>query len=231
MTDVPTIAIVNHSSAVTDAELVNWVPALQTQISRDLAPFWGVDAVLSACAAGQMPAAEAWPVYLRDHSDISGDLGYHDDDSGRPAAQIFAADDRDYGALVPVTLSHELVEMLGDPSASRMAPDGRHIIELCDPVEADADGYDIPGRDGKPVRVSNFVLPAWFGLPNPGEDRRVDFRGLLAQPYQLRPGGYIEYWDGHQWTQRRARHADGTHSRRSARHGRTFRRTRRGAPQ
>lgn len=231
MSEAVTIAIVNQSSAITDAELLNWLPALQTQVSRDVTPFWGTEAALVTCLAGQAAPPYAWPVYILDHSDIQGDLGYHDDDEATPSARIFAADDREYGALVPVTISHEIVEMLGDPSAQRMAPDGRHILELCDPVEADADGYDIAGADGAPVRVSNFVLPAWFGLANPGEDRRVDFRGLLTAPYALRPGGYAEYWDGTQWTQRRARLADGSHSRRSQRHGRSFRRARRGAPE
>src|SRR6266581_2922217 len=47
------IAVLNRSAAVTDAQVQAVVPPLQTQIRRDFAPVWGVDAdeVADACEA------------------------------------------------------------------------------------------------------------------------------------------------------------------------------------
>jgi hypothetical protein len=37
------ISLINRSEVVSDAEIQVALPALQTQISRDLMPVWGVD--------------------------------------------------------------------------------------------------------------------------------------------------------------------------------------------
>jgi hypothetical protein len=112
----PTIAIINKSKALTDAEVKAVIPAMQTQIDRDFAPIWELDATLTFLSASDTVPANVWTMYLLDNSDQSGALGYHDiTDNGLPTGKVFAADDKKYNLSWTVTLSHELLEMLLDP--------------------------------------------------------------------------------------------------------------------
>src|SRR5262249_39604425 len=94
------------------------------------------------------------------------------------------------------TLSHEVLELLADPTASLTAtgpaPKGRrkHVyydLEVCDPTQSDC--YKIDG-----VAVSNFVGKAFFGLQ--GGSRHTNFLKLPLKPFCVRPGGYLQYEDG-----------------------------------
>jgi hypothetical protein len=112
----PTIAIINKSKALTDAEVKAVIPAMQVQIDRDFAPIWELDATLTFLSASDTVPANVWTMYLLDNSDQSGALGYHDiTDNGLPTAKVFAGDDKQYNLSWTVTLSHELLEMLLDP--------------------------------------------------------------------------------------------------------------------
>ncbi len=72
------IAVLNRSAAVTDAQVQAVVPPLQTQIRRDFAPVWGVDADLAFVPAGVAPATGSWWLVILDDSDQATALGYHD---------------------------------------------------------------------------------------------------------------------------------------------------------
>src|SRR5439155_1447257 len=80
--------------------------------------------------------------------------------------EIFENPKRD-GYAISVTASHEAVETFGDPSADEWvhnaaAPAGEEDAkELCDAVQAAS--YDVPTSLGM-VSVSNFLMPAYFGL-------------------------------------------------------------------
>src|SRR5436309_498963 len=54
------VAVINSSDALTDDEVKAAVPALQTQVHRDFAPAWGVDADLSFVPKGGEPETGAW---------------------------------------------------------------------------------------------------------------------------------------------------------------------------
>lgn len=212
------IHVVNQSSIVTADALAAMVAAIQTQIDRDFLPAWdatlGIDAVNLVVAA--TPATGAGLVLIRDRSDEPDALGYHQDATGMPTAEVFAVTDRDAGCSLSVTLSHEVLEMIGDPTAARIVAIGgnRYPLEVCDAVEDDSLGYEIAG-----VRVSDFVLPAYFGF---GAGTSYDFMTALSGPCpRLTRGGYLaeELPDG-QWTQITARLADGRMAPRAMRLGR-----------
>jgi len=114
-----------------------------------------------------------------------------------------------------VVLSHEVLELLADPWGSRFVQYQSNqpitylnqetgqteskvvaqqdwIVEVCDAVEADADGYAING-----VQVSNFVGQAYY---NTSVTSNLDYRHLLqrtdpAWPFPIRQGGYLSFWD------------------------------------
>jgi hypothetical protein len=142
--------------------------AIQTQVRYDVAPAWGIGNS-STVKVVDAPVPGHWPVYLFDDSDEPGALGYHETDADHPTlpvGKVFVKTDEKYGLAPSVTLSHEILEIIGDPwaaNAIQATASEWWAVELCDPVEADRDGYSLEG-----VLLSDFVLPAWFfGGPGP----------------------------------------------------------------
>src|SRR5713226_8154164 len=102
------IAIWNQSTVLEDAAVSAAIPALQTQIHRDFAPIWGVDADLAFVPKAQRPAAGSWWLIMADNSDLAGALGYHElTEEGLPLGYVFAATDQQAGLQWTVTASHE----------------------------------------------------------------------------------------------------------------------------
>jgi hypothetical protein len=188
------IVILNHSTVVSDAEVRDATHAMQKQLSNDFGLAWGISAHVSFYPKNKPVPPKTSQLIILDTSDDADALGYHDlTDDGYPLGKVFAKSDLDYGASWTVTLSHELLEMLVDPSINLVvsADDARgntifYAYEVCDAVEADEDGYTIDG-----VQVSNFVLPAYFEtFHKPGT--KYDFLGLLQGCVPaMRPGGYL----------------------------------------
>jgi len=81
--------------------------------------------------------------------------------------------------------SHEVAEMLVDPSVNRFAHGV--FMEVADPVVCCH--YDLTLSDASVVPVSDFVLPTWF---TPNSIGPYDFVAspYIQAPFQLGPGGY-----------------------------------------
>jgi hypothetical protein len=202
------INLQNYSTVLTDGALEPISAAIQRQAREHFAPAYGTDsqcAVVVGTAGVKSPGD--WPVYIYDDSDQAGALGYHQDIKGVPTGKVFAKTDLHYGLSVSVTLSHEILEMLGDPFAAtavQFSTSTWAAFEVCDAVEADVLGYTIDG-----VLVSDFVLPAWFvGGAGP-----YSFKRHVTRPRTLAKGGYIGLWSQSTgWTQQVAKR-DGVTSR------------------
>jgi hypothetical protein len=187
----PNIVIYNDpSSGEQDADIEKITVALQSQVDNDFGPAWHTGAELQFVASTGTPPTGSWVIALLNNSDQAGALGYHDlTPDGLPLGKVFAGTDRQNGEQVSVTLSHELLEMLGDPwiNLAAQSDDGKfYAWESCDAVEADGLGYEIDG-----VPVSDFVTPHWFGH-GAGQ---VDFKNHVTKPFQLASGGYISVFD------------------------------------
>src|SRR6266571_4804334 len=147
-----TISILNVSSVLTDDEVRAAIPALQTQVQRDFAPAWGVDAELTFVTADTEPAAGSWWLVILDNSDQAGALGYHDlTKEGLPLGKVFAATDIAYNHKWTHTLSHELLEMLADADINLtvfVQSDPRHGVlysrEVCDAFQAVRAALELP---------------------------------------------------------------------------------------
>lgn len=197
----PQIAIVNESTVLTDAQVSAIVPALQTQVTRDFAPFYS-DATIVYYLKGMTPLPTDWVIAILDDSDQAGALGYHDlTAQGMPLAKVFAKSDIAFGSSWSITISHELLEMLADPDINLAAEgeDGFYAYEVCDAVEDDGLGYEIDG-----VKVSDFVLPAWF---SPQAQGPFSFKASVSMAFALAEGGYISVFANRGWVQRNARTA------------------------
>jgi hypothetical protein len=189
----PTIVIVNHSDNVAGARLRLAVRAIQKQIDRDFFPVWGWRAKLrlrTKASKGLMSVV----LRNRDRSE-SGDEGYHVDDNGIPSAVVFTHGNGGDDQEVFATLSHEVLEMIADPSLNLYASTYRKFrgryhrafvgIEVCDPVEDCL--YKIDG-----IKVSDFVVPEWFESERKAGSLKFSFKGNVRAPLQLAKGGYMD---------------------------------------
>ena len=212
-----TLSIANLSATIGDATFAAAVAAIGVQVSRDFQAEWGMGAelvptrlALNGAQANINSAADA-VIYVGDSSSdpttgISGAYGYHSETYGRlPYAFIYLDICRQAGEAWSCTLSHEVLELLADPTtvlvASGPAPAGvgapgqtvGYDLEVCDPTQGDT--YVINN-----VMVSNFVTKAYFGMIG-GASSATNFLKLALDPFGVRPGGYLQYEDaagGHQ---------------------------------
>jgi hypothetical protein len=207
------ISIINHASGqITDEELQHVIRAINRQIKEDFEPYWSMSATLrlegrSADEPDKVQMADMRGdavIYLWDKADIPGALGYHyQNNQGIPFGFVFTEIAQSIGEPWSVTLSHEALELLGDPETNLLVmgphPDEDrevfHWFEMCDAVQAET--YEIDG-----VHVSNFVLPLYFtGTRNVDEvGARNDFLGKAyggktLKSFGINPGGYVGFFD------------------------------------
>lgn len=176
------ISILNDSRKVSDDEVAAATPAFGKQLAQDFAPVWGAVPAVEFVPKGGNISGNVTAI-LSDTPDVEGALGYHDRDpqTGRAYIKVFVVDGYDWRT----TMSHEILELVGDAAANRWAdgPDGNdYAIEMCDAVEADT--YEIDG-----VPVSNFVYPAFLN-PDAQIDDKLDHLGTLTAPFSMSRGGY-----------------------------------------
>jgi len=204
---VAPVAIWNRSTVLSDAQVQAAVPAFQIAVSRDFAPAWKTDALLTFVPKSGTPAPGSWIMQVVDDSTQKGVLGFHQvDATNLPQSFVFARTDQQYGLNWEVTLTHELFEMMLDPYALACTFDqssdtaGRLIPwEAADAVEADALAYDVQG-----VKISDFILPAWFDTSLAPGSVKFDFCGHLTTALSVAPGGYLSIFQvqtGGPWSQ------------------------------
>lgn len=190
------IAIKNLSTVISDSELAHALPAFQTQVSRDFASAYGIDAKLHIVNKGQALLPSQWQLIVFDDAEGAGYLGYHETSArGTPLGKVFAKTTMTYGGLWTVTFSHELLEMLLDPWINLTVADAAtrrsYSYEACDAVEADELGYKING-----IQVSDFVLPSYFEPDiTLTKTHKRSFCGHVTKPFELASGGYASFLD------------------------------------
>jgi len=205
------ISVINHASAkITDEELQPVLRALNRQIEGDFAPYWSLGATLRLEGrSGEQPSKQSLAdmrgdavLYLWDKVDVDDALGYHErNHRGIPFSFVFSKLATDMGESWSTTLSHEALELIGDPEVNLLVQgphpetgkDVFHWYELCDAVQGES--YQIDEVD-----VSNFVLPLYFTST---EERagRNDFLGRRGkdgktlESFKVKEGGYIGFFN------------------------------------
>lgn len=130
-------------------------------------------------------------------STLPGALGYHFINAAEvPFGFVFVLDPNSNEWTI--TLSHEALEMIIDPTANVLVPgpDPRnptngHVVlrayEVCDAVERTS--YDING-----IAVPNFITPNWF-FEGDGAATRNDFLGVDVNSFLATPGSHLAFYD------------------------------------
>ncbi len=194
------IAVVNHSKR-SDYDIAFDVEAVAIQLREHVAPLWdeAPPGLTFYGSAEHVPADKAAVLgYVNDDGNADS-AGYHTEAGGFVYGLIDVGQSREPS----VTLSHEGPEMYGNAHLDRkvVGKDGRaYYVELCDPVQAQT--YEIAVTlmgETRRVKLSDFVLPAWYGLPNrrPG-DTRTTYLGQPLKAFEVAMGGYqiVENEDG-----------------------------------
>jgi len=205
------ISVINLSNgAVSDADLQRAIRAVNRQIEGDFAPYWSFGARLRLEGRVGRAKRAVDPadmrgdaiLYLRDVVRIRDAEGYHDRHfSGIPYGIVFLELSKKLKEDWTVTLSHEALELTGDPENNLLVQGPHpkkprsqvfHWFEMCDAVQNET--YQIDH-----VNVSNFVLPLYF-TSSDERGGRNDFLGTVTNGKTLRsfsvnPGGYIGFFD------------------------------------
>jgi hypothetical protein len=196
------LALVSEVEGHDPADVARVAAALQRQAARDFGPIWDVCATVDAFPALEDVPVGYWPMIVRDDIEVEGAAGIHLDKEGQPFALIT------YSDSWSLTASHEMLEMLGDPSGNRLIPgqsphpdQGRveFLIEVCDPSEGAEFGYTV-----NDILVSDFYTPRFFE-PVAVQGARYSFTGAIEAPREILRGGYISWHDpvsDHWWQQR-----------------------------
>ena len=187
------IAVINESTASTDADVQKMIPAFNIQWNNDLNSVWGVGAATFVFnPKHQAPPAGSWWVVFLDNSDQGSALAYHDlTNEGLPISKVFVKTIQADKSSLSVGASHEICEMAVDPwlNSAYQDPQGTFWAgEICDPVEADNYGYEVGG-----ILVTDFVTPNWFGHKN--AVGAIDLRQHANKAFQVLSGGYAQKFD------------------------------------
>lgn len=185
------VAVVSDSEAVGFGEVAQVSAALQRQ-AQHLASTWDINATVDSFAKLEDVPIDYWPIIIRDDINVPGAAGIHLDKDGQPFSLV------QYSNGWSLTASHELLEMLCDPTGNRVKAgpspkpgQGRvnFLVEVCDPSEAAEFGYAING-----ISVSDFYLPSYFD-PVAVTGTRYSWTGAITQPRQVLKGGYLSWHD------------------------------------
>jgi hypothetical protein len=205
------ISIINHTNGkLSDEEVQHALRAINCQIKQDFEPYWSLGATVRLEGkAGTKPKQQELSdmrgeavIYLWDNVNVANALGYHDrNNRGIPFGFVFTELSQSLGESWTVTLSHEALELIGDPEVNLLVAgphpanpkqDVFHWYEMCDAVQAET--YKIGD-----VEVANFVLPLYFtGSEEVGG--RNDFLGRIhdgktLRSFSVNPGGYIGFFN------------------------------------
>jgi hypothetical protein len=205
------ISIINHTNGkLSDEEVQCALRAINRQVKEDFEPYWSLGATLRLEGkTGTKPKPQEPAdlrgdavLYLWDNVNVANALGYHDrNNHGIPFSFVFTELSKQLGESWTVTLSHEALELIGDPEVNLLVAgphpanakqDVFHWYEMCDAVQAET--YEIDS-----VAVSNFVLPLYFtGSEEIGG--RNDFlgrphNGKTLRSFSVNPGGYVGFFN------------------------------------
>ena len=189
--NVETLAFVDETGDMRGL-LPRIITALEKQLDRDSGPYWGRPFELTSFSKVSNVPSHMWVMAILRDPDQANALGYHAlTPDGHPYGRVFTAPTLQNGGTwvdgansVSQTMSHEMLEILGDDGANQWCDTDQgyqRAKELCDMVESDS--YEIDG-----IAVSNFLRPAFF---RPGDAGQLDHLNLqttrIGDP---RPGNY-----------------------------------------
>ena len=109
------IALVPYQVSVDPSLLTRVAAALQRQVHEQFGPLWQIEATVSPFTDWNAVPPDYERLIVVDHLDSTA-LGVHADKDGKPYALV-----NGHGSW-PLVASHELLEMLADPTGQKILP-------------------------------------------------------------------------------------------------------------
>jgi len=192
---VPTIVCVNHATVPLGVNFTALIAAMQVYVDEHVAPIWGTRAKL---VKGKDMRPGHWAMVFVDHADHARSLARHDlTPDGLPMARVFVKTTLADNNLVSVAASHELVEMLVDPSINMVTVrKGSKLVyqyESADPVE----DLHFPVNG---IAMTNFVYPSYFEEFHKPGSVKFDHMGVLRKPFEIHHSGYQGVMKDGKWS-------------------------------
>jgi len=204
--DAVHIAIVPQVAGIS-GQLARVAAAVQSQVTFELFPAWSSYEVPPATVAAYPSMADAppdaWFVLLV--ADANGQAGFHVPPArpgaaaaGRPSLCPYSIVQYRNDGLWTYTLSHEVLEMLVDPSGDRKRPGyapyqadvaANYLIEVCDPCQDLQFAYKLPSFPD--VWLCDFCYPAFYGL---GDGTAYTRQSAVGAPFSIADGGSLSYF-------------------------------------
>ena len=184
------VGIVSQSSRTKPDEVARVAAALNQQVLRDFAPEWDVTATVQVYSRIREMPFGTWLMLIRDDIHQPGLFGFHRSIQGLPYAMV------QYSHSWSLDASHELLEMLADPTGSELEPGlapgnsfarVEYLREVCDPCQSEAYSYTINS-----VLVSDFITRRYYDTVK-SEGVKYSFKGHIRGPRELLPGGYLTF--------------------------------------
>lgn len=188
------------SSALVSQVNVDWLgrcaAACATQLRRDVSRWWGAAIDGVRVSNGQdLQFGEMVFAVVDALPDAPGAVADHDVQGNAMPVAYLALSTCNSLDDVSTAISHELCEIDGDEDCNVWCDDGQGhewAREICDAVESNS--YPIDLGDGQPpIRVSDFLLPAFFEA---GASGPYNFCAAIANqaspsaPFATASGGY-----------------------------------------
>lgn len=191
------VALVPRGVDVSPALLALVSSAIQIQLIRDVGPAWGIQATCTAYPSLQDVPPHYAMVFLV--SEAKGRAGLHFRPE-HPDEPPFALVTFSPGGMWSVAASHEIIELLIDPTGNRLVggSDPRNssqsvsfLAEACDPCQDVMFAYQVDHEH--PALVSDFCLPSFYGLGT--QAAPYSFRRSILAPLSVANGGYLSWRD------------------------------------
>ena len=192
--------VYNLSTVVNSSQLSSMVKAINNYLIS-FCNDWGLASInLNIGVYNSHMGLQNDSIFILDYTDSEGSLGYHFEDNGYAIGRVFAKTILEYGGVVlyinapgsfsvSQCLSHELLEMIGNPEINLWALDNYGNMwarELCDSVESNLIVYTLPGNIK--VGLSDYVLQSWFSPDSISGP--YNKKNTLSYPFQIDQNGY-----------------------------------------
>lgn len=194
MADPVSVAVLNMSTTLSDAEIEPLVAAYQEDVGQNFAAWSDARVTVAQVRTGDPAPAGWWQLAFLDDATQAGALGFHElTTQGLPLGKVFVRTTQACGQTPSRVGNHELWEMLVDPWLNRYTTDWdrAYCIEVGDLLSLDDQGRE--GLGG--VLLSGIALPAAY-FANYGT--RYDIGGRLTQglPHVEPAEGAYLMWQG-----------------------------------
>jgi hypothetical protein len=178
------IACIDRARTFAKTDYDKMITALQGFLGDFFVPVWQTPATL---VKTRKERHDAWTLIFVDDADRAKTLGYHKlTKHGLPVARVFVTPTRLRNEPISLVASHELAEMLVDPSDNLWCMGPKRTLyayEVWDAVEQGE--FNV---DGLPM--SNFVYPEYFQIA-PRLRVQLDHLKKVRRPFQVLGGGYM----------------------------------------